>query len=295
MMKFMDFFRRAAPKPLDKRTVILAAYASWKANNGQRMGAALAYYTVFSLAPLLLMVMAAAGAVFGDGPARSMALESARRSLGPESAAVIAGLFEEIAAPVKGTLGGLVGLAALLLGAMGVVRELRSSLNFIWKSPTRPASFTGYFRAHLESLSFILALGLLVLASLVLNVAAAGAGKAMGALLRIPEVALHAMNLGFSFSVITTMFAMIYKFLPEARIAWRDVWTGAMAAALMFTLGNLALGLYIVRIGVASLYGAAGSLTAIMAWTFYCAQILYLGAELTHAYAEARLKGIAPD
>lgn len=293
-MKFLDIFSSAKPAPLDMRTLVMKAYESWKANNGQRMGAALAYYTVFSLAPLLLIVTAVAGIVYGHGPARVMVLDSARRSVGPESAAVIGGLLEEIAKPVKGTLATVIGLGALLLGAMGVVGELQSSLNIIWKSPARPASFAGYFRTRLASVSFILAIGFLLLVSLVLNALAAGVGKYMGALLPVPEIALQAVNMAVGFSVITMMFAMIYKLLPEARIAWRDVWTGAMATALMFVFGNLVLGLYIGKSSVASIYGAAGSLIAIMIWTFYCAQILFFGAELTHSYAEARLKGIAP-
>lgn len=293
-MRFMDLFRASKPAPLDMRTLVMTAYGSWKANNGQRMGAALAYYTVFSLAPLLLIVIAVAGIVYGHGPARVMVLDSARRSVGPESAAVIGGLLQEIAKPVKGTLASVIGLGALLLGAMGVVGELQSSLNFIWKAPPRPGSLAGYFRTRLASLSFILAIGFLLLVSLVLNALAAGVGKYMGSMLPVPESALQAVNMGVSFSVITMMFAMIYKLLPEARIAWRDVWTGAMATALMFAFGNLVLGLYIGKTSVASVYGAAGSLIAIMIWTFYCAQILFFGAEFTHAYAEARRKGVAP-
>jgi membrane protein len=293
-MRFLDLFRRAKPAPLDMRTLVMTAYASWKANNGQRMGASLAYYTVFSLAPLLLIVIAVAGLVYGHGPARLMVLDTARRSVGPDSAAAIGGLLEEIAKPAKGTLASVIGLGALLLGAMGVVGELQSSLNFIWKTPSRPASFSGYFRTRLASLSFILAIGFLLLVSLVLNALAAGVGKYMAGLLPVPEPLLQALNMGVSFSVITMMFALIYKLLPEARIAWRDVWTGAMATSLMFTLGNLMLGLYIGKAGVASVYGAAGSLIAIMTWTFYCSQILFFGAELTHAYSEARLKGVAP-
>ena len=269
--------------------LIKTAYESWKANNGQRMGAALAYYTIFSLAPLLLIVIAVAGAVYGHGPARLMVLDAARRSVGQESAMIIGGLLEEIAKPAKGTLASVIGFGALLLGAMGVVAELQASLNFIWKAPARPASLGRYIRTRLASLSFILAIGFLLLVSLILNALAAALGKFMGGLLPVPEAVLQALNMGVSFTVITMMFALIYKLLPETRVAWRDVWTGAIATALLFTLGNLILGLYIGKTSVASVYGAAGSLIAIMVWTYYCAQILFFGAEFTHAYAEARI------
>ena len=269
--------------------LIKTAYESWKANNGQRMGAALAYYTIFSLAPLLLIVIAVAGAVYGHGPARLMVLDAAQRSVGQASAKIIGGLLEEIAKPAKGTLASVIGFGALLLGAMGVVAELQASLNFIWKAPARPASLGTYIRTRLASLSFILAIGFLLLVSLILNALAAALGKFMGGLLPMPEAVLQALNMGVSFTVITMMFALIYKLLPETRVAWRDVWTGAIATALLFTLGNLILGLYIGKTSVASVYGAAGSLIAIMVWTYYCAQILFFGAEFTHAYAEARI------
>ena len=269
--------------------LIRTAYESWKSNNGQRMGAALAYYTIFSLAPLLLIVIAVAGAVYGHGPARLMVLDAARRSVGEASAKIIGGLLEEISKPAKGTLASMLGLGTLLLGAMGVVAELQASLNVIWKAPSRPASLGTYIRTRLASLSFILAIGFLLLVSLILNALTAALGKFVGGLLPIPEAVLQALNMGVSFTVITMMFALIYKLLPETRVAWRDVWTGAMATALLFTFGNLILGLYIGKTSVASVYGASGSLIAIMVWTYYCAQILFFGAEFTHAYAEARI------
>ncbi len=268
--------------------LLLDTYVAWKANNGQRMGAALAYYTIFSLAPLLLIVIAIAGAIYGDSETRHIVTDAAQQTVGLENARFLNHLLAQIAKPGKGILASAIGSGTLIIGALGVVAELQESLNCIWKVPAQPTSLGTYLRTRLVSLSFILAISFLLLVSLILSALASRLGKYLGGHMPIPEILLQALNMGLSFAIITMVFALIFKLLPETTIAWRDVWTGAIATALLFSLGNLALGIYVGKKSVTSVYGAAGSLVTIMVWTYYCAQILFFGAEFTHAYAEVR-------
>lgn len=252
------------------------------------MGAALAYYALFSLAPLLLMVIAIAGVVLGHGPAQLLVLGGVERQFGSESAQALRLLMEHAAPPLESRVASALSLVILIMGALGVVGELQASLNVIWRTPARPGALGEYLRKRLASLTLVFAIGFLVLVSLALSALAAVLGHTWSQLLPFPEIALPMLQLGVSFVVLTLMFASIFKFLPQARVAWGDVWVGAAATSLLFTLGNVFLGLYLGKIGIASAYGAAGALVAFVAWAYYGAQILYFGAELTHAYAEAK-------
>jgi membrane protein len=266
--------------------LLKATYDAWDRDNAQRMGAALAYYTVFSLAPLLLIAIALAGHVFGHGPVHTMVLANVERTLGPESARTIRQFLLD-ASQATGARASAAGVCALLFGVMGIVAELQASLNQIWKIRPRSGSLGAFLRTQIVSLTFVLASGFLFLLSLILTALATRMGQNLGAVITIPEAVVHIVNMAATFGVTMLMFAAIYKLLPRASVAWRDVWTGAAATALLFVLGNFVLGIYIGKTSVASVHGAAGSLLGITVWTYYCAQIFYFGAELTHAYAGA--------
>jgi membrane protein len=268
--------------------MLVKTATDWSADNCQQKGAALAYYTIFSLAPLLLISMALAGMVVGNGASHDFVMARIQTMIGRESAGIIDDLLLNISRPMASKAASAVGVLVLLLGASGVVGELQSSLNQIWKSPPRESSLATRLEARLLALSFVLALGFLLVVSLILSAIVAALGKYLAEMMTLPPFVLQAMNLAVFFALITLLFAMIYKVLPEARIAWHDVWAGATATAFLFAVGNSFLGLYIGKFSGASAFGAAGSVVLILFWTYYCAQILYLGAEFTHVYAETR-------
>lgn len=260
-------------------------YEAWSAHHGERMGAALAYYALFSLAPLLLIAVDVAGSVFGDVSAREAVITQVQAYLGPQGALAVRELMAHQPAWGSGWVGVIVSLAILLLGASGMVSELQSSLNEIWGADPEPETWLAFIRHRAVALAFVLGFGLLLVLQLILGAVVAGLGKYMSSRLPLPEPALHALDFGISFSVLTLFFAMIYKYLPDTRIAWGDVWTGAGATSLLLTLGNLVLGIYLGKSNLMTAFGAAGSLILLVVWMFYCAQLLYLGAEFTHVNA----------
>lgn len=263
-------------------------YQAWRADNGQRMGAALAYYTLFSLAPLLLIAISIAGAFFGRSAARALVLDKIQDQFGPKSAQAVGKLLLNLSKPGRGAIASATGTITLLLGASGVMGELHASINQIWKVPARRSRLGAYIRTRVVSLAFALAVGFLLLVSLLLSAVVAALSHFVSAVLPVPAVALQLLNMAVSFGVVTLLFAVMYKFLPDADVEWRDVWTGAAFTSFLFLLGNFLLGIYLGTRGLGSAYGAAGSLVVIVMWAYYCAQILYLGAEFTHVYAVAR-------
>ncbi|MDD5301836.1 MAG: YihY/virulence factor BrkB family protein [Elusimicrobia bacterium] len=268
--------------------MLVKTVADWDGDNCQQKGAALAYYTLFSLSPLLLIAMALAGLAVGNGEIHDFVMAHIQSAIGPESARTIDAAILAIAQPVSSKVASAVGGVLLLLGASGVVAELRNSLNQIWKARPRESGLAIHIETQLLSLAFVLAAGLLLIASLALSAVAASLPKYFTGRMSLPACVLQSVNMAGSFSLITCLFAMIYKLLPETRIAWHDVWTGAAVTAFMLTIGNSFLGIYLGRFSRASSYGAAGAVVLILVWTYYCAQILYLGAEFTHVYAETR-------
>lgn len=263
--------------------------SAWNADNGRQKGAALAYYTIFSLAPLLLIAMALAGMVVGNRVTHDFVMARIQSMVGPESARVFDDLLVSISRPGASRWASVVGAAALLMGASGVVGELQHSLNQIWKAPEVKSSLAADLESRLLSLAFVLAVGFLLVVSLVLSAVVAALEQYLSARLALPAFVLQGANMAVCFALITLLFAMIYKVLPAARVRWHDVWMGAASTALLFTFGDALLGGYLGTFSGSS-YGAAGSVVLILVWTFYCAQILYFGAEFTHAYAEARAR-----
>ncbi|MEF7616292.1 YihY/virulence factor BrkB family protein [Aquincola sp. MAHUQ-54] len=277
----------AAPAPLASRIVRLVRQSvdAWISDNASSMGAALAYYTLFSVAPLLLIVLTIVGLVFDQEAARGQIFDQLRGLMGPEGAAAVEALLESMNKPAAGVIGTLIGFVVLVIGATTVFAELQTDLDQIWRVPARQAS-TGVWallRSRLLSFGMVLAIGFLLLVSLVVNAAISAWGSWTA-----PEgweAAGQAVNFVISFGFTTAAFALIYKFMPRVHIHWRDVWVGAALTALLFTVGKLLIGLYIGKSGLVSGLGAASSIVVLLVWVYYSAQIFLMGAELTWVYA----------
>jgi membrane protein len=269
--------------------LVKSAGSSWIDDYAPSMGAALAYYTMFSIAPLLLIVISVAGLIFGVEAARGEIFSQLQGMMGEEGAAAIQGLLESASKPAKSIAATILGILLLLVGATTVFGELQDDLDRIWRAPDRDktAGIWGLLRARLLSFGMILGIGFLLMVSLVFSAALSALGKWWGPMFGGWEVLAQLVNIVVSFGLITTVFAMIYKVMPRVHIAWHDVWIGAAVTALLFTIGKLLIGLYIGKSGVASGFGAAGSLVVVLLWVYYSAQIFLLGAEFTWAYAHA--------
>jgi membrane protein len=262
------------------------AFYAWLDDKAPALGAALAYYTVFALAPLLIIVIAIGGLAFGQEAAQGQILSQIEDLLGENGAKAVQAMLESARQPTTGWLATIVGIVMLVLGSTGVFAQLQDSLNTIWKVAPKPGrGIRGILRDRLLTFMMVIAVGFLLLVSLVLSAALAAFGKFFNYLLPVPEAVLHGINFVVSFGVITLLFAMIYKILPDVKISWSDVWIGAAVTSLLFSLGKFLIGLYLGKSGVASAYGAAGSLVVILVWVYYTAQILLYGAEFTAVYA----------
>ena len=260
--------------------------SAWIDDRAPSMGAALAYYTMFSIAPLLLIVISVAGLVFGADAARGEITAQLRGLIGDAGAQLVEGLVESANRPAQGLLSTLAGAMLLVVGATTVFAELQDALDRIWRAPQRAAGgLWALLRARLLSLGLILGIGFLTMVSLLLSAALSALGKWWGSWFGHWLLLAEWLNQLIGLAMVTVMFAMIYKLMPRARVAWADVWLGAAVTALLFTAGKFLIGLYLGRSGLGSVFGAAGSLVAMLAWVYYSAQIFLLGAEFTWAYA----------
>jgi membrane protein len=284
--------RKSPASRLTWRAVFRKAAADWSTHEITRRAATLAYYTIFSIAPLLLILVAVVGLFFGHETAESIVTGQVQTFLGAEKTKALYDLVVNLQKPGAGRFAGLVGFATLLLGAAGVVGELQATLNQVYGAAPSARGVLVTLKRRLISIGFVLGMGFLLLVSLGLSAGAAAAGKYFSEYLHVPAALLQLLNQAVSFGVITTLFVGMFRFLPEARLAWRDLWVGGAVTAALFTLGNLALGLYLGKAGPTSAYGAAGSLLAVLLWAYYCAQIVYFGAEVTQAYADGRGSGV---
>jgi membrane protein len=267
-----------------------AAAAAWIDDYAPSMGAAIAYYSLFSIAPLLLLVIAVAGLVFGHAAAQGEIVEQLRGLMGEEGALAVQGLLESLNEPETGGVAAVVGAVTLLVGATTVLGELQSALDRIWEVPAsaREGGILKWLRTRIISFGMILGLGFLLLVSLVVSAALAALGRWWGGALAGWDVVLQISNFVVSLVLITGVIAMIYRFLPRASIAWRDVWLGAAVTAVLFSIGKYLIGLYLGRSSVTSGFGAAGSLVVLLVWVYYSAQIFLFGAEFTWVYAHSR-------
>ena len=275
--------------------LIKEAAADWSHDRAPRLGAALAYYTVFSLVPFLVVVIALIGLVLGQEAAQSAILSHIATLVGDQSAAAIKDMIQRADQPSTGLVATGLAVVTLLFGASGVFGQLQDALNTVWGvEPKEGRGVWGFIKDRFLSFVAVLGTGFLLLVSLILSSALAAFGKWFSGLLPLPEALLHLFNFVLSFVVVTGLFALIFKVLPDARVAWRDVWVGALLTAALFTIGKYALGLYLGKSNVASAYGAAGSLVLILVWVYYSAQILLYGAEFTQVYANRLGERIVP-
>ena len=266
--------------------IVKAAFADWKDDNAPRLGAALAYYTVFSLAPLLVVAIAVAGLAFGHEAAQGRIVAEIQGLVGKAGAEAVQGMLESARKPSSSAWAAVLGTLTLLLGAGGAFTELRGALNVVWEAPPKPGGgIWGAIRDRLLSFAMVLVVGFLLLVSLAVSASLAAIHGFSVGLWPGAKVLLEVVNAIFSFGVVTVMFAAIFKLLPDTQIAWRDVWAGAATTAALFTVGKTLIGLYLGKSSIASAYGAAASLAIILAWVYYAAQILFFGAELTQVYA----------
>lgn len=264
------------------------AVDAWIDDRAASMGAALAYYTLFSIAPLLLIVIAVAGAVFGEDAARGAIFAPLAELLGREGAIAIEGLLDSVRRHDQGLLGSVVGGLLLLVGATSVFAELQGSLDRIWRVP-QPAQQPGWLallRTRLLSFGLVLGVGFLLMVSLVMSAVLSAWGRWWAPAFGGWSTVLQLANFAVGYAITTAMFAMIYKWMPSVRIAWRDVLVGAVCTALLFSIGKWAIGLYIGTSGVASGFGAASSIVVLLVWVYWSAQIFLVGAEFTWLFAQ---------
>ncbi len=266
--------------------LINLTFKAWSDDEAQRLAAALAYYTIFSIAPLLLISIAVAGFFWGHDAAQNEIAYQIQGLVGKEGADTIQSMIQNSRKPSTNILVTLIGIITLLFGASGVFGELQTALNTIWDVKPKPGKgIATYIKNRFLSFSMVLGIGFLLLVSLVLSAALAAFGHWLIGLSQALNIMLQIITLLISFGITTLLFALIFKILPDTRIKWSDVWVGAIVTSLLFSLGRFLIGLYLGHSGISSTYGAAGSLVIILIWIYYSTQILFLGAEFTHVYA----------
>jgi membrane protein len=259
--------------------------AAWWKHSAQRLGASLAFYTMLSAAPLLVIATAIAGFAYGKEAAEGKLVGDIRAMVGRDGAEVVQTMLAHAGEPTRGILATIVSLVVLLVGATGVFLELQAALNTIWEVKPKPsAGFLAGLRGHFAAFAMVLVIGFLLLVLVIASATLNALDNLLGP--AAPERLWHNLDLLVSLAVITLLFALIFKVLPEARLRWRDVWVGAALTAGLFTLGKYLIGLYLGSSGMGTAYGAAGSLAVFLIWIYYSAQIFFFGAEFTHVYAQ---------
>jgi membrane protein len=271
--------------------LLSATFSDWYEDRAQRMGAALAYYTIFALTPGLVIVMAVAGLLLGPG-AETQIIEQIHDLIGAQGAKAIQATIQSARATPPGTAEMALALGTLVVGLWGVFGELQDGLNTIWGVTPKPGRrVRDIVKERFWSFAMVVGTGFLLLVSLVVTAWLAAVATYVSYLLPAPAWTLEALNSVISFAVITGAFGLIFKLLPDVKIAWRDVWLGAAVTSLLFTAGKFLIGLYLGKSAVASAYGAAGSLVIIVVWVYYSAQILLFGAEFTKVWTKRRGSG----
>lgn len=263
-------------------------------DNALRLSAALAYYAVFSLGPLLMIIMGVASLVFGATAVKEELQTQLSGLIGPEAAGLINTMTsaKEEAQSLTATI---IGVVALLFGATGLFGQLQDALNTIWEVKPKPGrGVWGFIRTRFLSFAMVLGIGFLLLVSMVLSTVLQLFSKTLEQWLQIPEPAFQLLHYAIAFSVITALFAMIYKVLPDVTVQWRDVWVGAIGTALLFSLGKYGISAYLAKSASASAFGAAGALVIVLLWVYYSSVILFFGAEFTQVYAAHRGAKILP-
>lgn len=269
-------------------TLLKETASEWNADDCLRLSAALAYYTVFSLAPLLLLATAIAGFILGEEAVKGELSKQLSVLLGKQGAEAINALVANANKPAQGIIATIAGGVALILGATGVFSELKSSLNVIWDAtPQKTSGIKAFFKDRLLSFAMVASIGFLLLVSMLVNTALSIASTFFSGHFEIPPALFQVFYTVLSFALTTFLFALIFKVLPEKKVEWRDVWVGALITALLFTIGRLLIGVYLGSSSVLSAFGASASVVLIMVWTYYSAAIVFFGAEFTEVYSRA--------
>jgi membrane protein len=274
-------------------TVFKQTFTEFSQDKVPRLGAALAYYTIFSIGPLLLIAIAMAGLFLGQEAAQGQVSGELGKFFGPQMAKSMEEMIQAAAKPKSGMLATIVGIITLLLGASGLFGQLKDALNTIWNvEPKKAAGIMGFIKERFLSMAMVLGIGFMLLISLLFDAIISAMGPWLGRLIG-GEALLQVVQLAISFAISTALFAAIFRILPDLKIAWHDVWFGAVFTSLLFVLGKWGLGLYLGKAAVGSAYGAAGSLVILLVWVYWSAQILFFGAEFTQVYARTfgSLKG----
>jgi membrane protein len=276
-------------------TILKEAGLEWVDDNATRLAASLAFFTILSIAPLLVIATAVTGFVLGEEAASGQLRDQVRGFAGEAGAQVLETTVQNADRPKSGTVATIVGVITLLFGASGVFGELQSALNTAWDVKAKPGrAVLGIVRDRFLSFGMVLVVGFLLLVSLFVSALIAGFANRISTLVPGLPTLVAVANLVISYLVVTALFALIFKFLPDAEVAWRDVWFGAVVTAALFTVGKFLIGLYLGTAGVATPFGAAGSVVAFVVWVYYSGLILFFGAELTQVVARRRGRGIVP-
>jgi len=260
---------------------------NWMAHKDARLGAALAYYSIFSLGPLTIIAMTVAGLFFERDAVQAQVAGSMKGLLGESGAQAVQTMLAGASKPAEGVMASLIGVAALIFAAVGVVVQLKDALNTVWEvEESKETGVWHFLRTYVLSFAAVIAVGFLLLVSLLLTAGLAAVGKYHST--NIPEALLQPIGFATSFLVIASLFAMMFKWLPDAKVEWRDVWLGAVVTGLLFEIGKFAIGLYVGKQGLESSFGAAASLVVVLIWVYYSAQIVLMGAEFTRAHSLRR-------
>lgn len=281
-------------------TILKLTYQGWKEDKASRLSAALAYYTVFSLAPMLVIAIAVASLIWQREAVQEQVMSQIQGLIGVQGVEFISSLLESAGSPAEGITATIVGIITLLFGALGVFNELHNSLNTIWE--VREEKVEGFWNSVKQivvnrflSFTMVLGIGFMLLVSLVISAGISATEEVVASVLPFHEFILQLINTVISIGIITGFFALIFKILPDAEVAWNDVWLGAFVTALLFSIGKLLIGLYLGSSAIASSFGAAGSLVLLLLWVYYSAQILFFGAEFTQVYANKYGSRIVPE
>jgi membrane protein len=282
----------------DLPPLLWSTVKSFVSDNVPRLGASLAYYTLFSIAPVLLVVIAIAGAIYGEEAVRGEIVGQLSRLVGTEGARTVEALVENASKPKQGLVATVIGTVTFVLAATGVFLELQAALNLIWRvkaKPTPGLNLRSFLLVRLRSFGLLVSIGFLLLVSLAMSAALAALGGWLGRMAPELPTILRLVNLVLSFAVTTLLFGLLYRFLPDVRLGWKDVAVGAAATAILFNVGKELIGLYIGQSELGSVYGAAGSVMVLLVWVYYSSQVVLLGAEFTRHYTERHRPAPEPE
>jgi len=278
----------AKPVPPGLWPALKRAAVDWSAHKSAKAGAAIAYYSIFSMGPLIVVVIAIAGLIFGHEGVQREVVDAIRGMLGEKGAESVNAMLTAAGKPSEGVFASIIGTVTLVFAAIGVVVQLKEALNVVWEVEPKPGGgIWGFTRNYVLSLAGVLTVGFLLLVSMLLTAGLAAFTRTFGSV--IPEALMQAASFAVSFAAIAVLFMLMFKWLPDAAVEWRDVWLGGVGTAALFEIGKFAIGFYIGKQGLESTYGASASIVVVLIWVYYSAQIVLFGAEFTHARAEQRL------